>query len=635
MLAERYPEVCVLFEQAPPGSPSEWRQYGLALLRSHEFERAFEPLKTAHAQGDLEGGVEFANLLRLEGRFAEAIALLERLSPLLSGELRLRALRWWGTAEFQVGRVEQGLARTVRARYGYMSLYDEVLTGQITQTLAQMYAIDRRPEKARSLYRESLRMMPQGSYPFVRIAALLGLAELLVLKFELSEAQELVDEVFSLLVTLEVPPARYRASALLVQASVYRHQKRTADLSVVVETLRVLSADITEFETLTGIAELVADVLSVQGAHGRAAEALAELRPQTSLTEKLRALEGVLAWRAGRLGDAQDLLVEVLDGRFASDAVERGEAVVALTLSERLRFRLYLSAVQLDAGLTGGVRAELGGLLAELSESPEMVSFRFLLDEAFLLTEFAHLDADLCPAVELVTLRLAQLMGEVAHVDDTLMHLQIHSFGRSELLRNGEYMLFSLPGSLVMLVYLALHPGRSRQEVQGALYPELHPDVADAYFREVFREVRQLLGPHALRNSGTLQVPVYALGAGVRLDLDVTEFRVALHKRNLAAALALYHGPFLPGLDDSTWVVDARLELQLELARELGLHLREARAGGDDRRALLLCGQFLRVAPVDQHAEVEAWRSEALPRVEAQEGSGGSGTAEGVARVLN
>ena len=112
---------------------------GVALIRVGRLDDAEVALTRAAMQGDPEGQVELGNVLRLLGRFGEAITHFEGIAPHLSGELQLRAWRWWGVAEFKARHTVDGLRRVERAWHGYLALGDSERSARVTISLAQMY----------------------------------------------------------------------------------------------------------------------------------------------------------------------------------------------------------------------------------------------------------------------------------------------------------------------------------------------------------------------------------------------------------------------------------------------------------------------------------------------------------------
>ena len=159
----QYTTVITLLSDPQPLTATEWRLLGMAYLRSGRLMEAETPLLRASTLGDPEGQVEYGNLLRASGKFDDALKHFESIYSTLTGELQLRCLRWWGTAEFQQGLADAGLARCERAWYGYLALGDNELTSRVTQTLAQMHLSIGNQKRAKYLYEESLRISPENS----------------------------------------------------------------------------------------------------------------------------------------------------------------------------------------------------------------------------------------------------------------------------------------------------------------------------------------------------------------------------------------------------------------------------------------------------------------------------------------
>ena len=163
---------------------------GMANILSGHYEQAELPLRRSSQAGDPEGMVEYGNLLRVTGRLAEASAHFMEVVPKLSGELLLRAQRWWGTVEFMAGRTETGLQRCEAAWHGYLALSDDEMIGRVTQTMAQMHLSVGNLSRARQLYEEALRRMPPTQQPVFRISALGGLADVQMSLGEIREARK-------------------------------------------------------------------------------------------------------------------------------------------------------------------------------------------------------------------------------------------------------------------------------------------------------------------------------------------------------------------------------------------------------------------------------------------------------------
>ncbi|MEW6421574.1 MAG: SARP family transcriptional regulator, partial [Deinococcota bacterium] len=289
-------------------------------------------------------------------------------------------------------------------------------------------------------------------------------------------------------------------------------------------------------------------------------------------------------------------------------------------LSEQQRVRALLHLAEAQAALGDGTASlhTLREVLTALIRARDRMLYRPDLQELTHLVQRALLDPDLAPDMQFVLAKLAVPGREDRTPGVRPLHLRVFTLGRAEVERGGERVSLSLEGSVLTLAYLALNPGRTRRELEASIYPDRDPKTAGDYFRAVFRELRQRLGPEVLQMVGSAKQPRYHLGPEVHVQLDVTELREALEAGDLARALALYRGPFLPNLRlESEWADELREELRVLLTLELRAHLNRARENGDLRRALLYANEFLRVDPYDVkvlEARVELARQVATPQ---------------------
>lgn len=599
--AGQYEAVIARLAGAPPTTPEEWRLLGMAYLWSGRFPEAELPLLRASELGDAEARVEYGNLLRLQGRFPEAIRHFEAISPGLTGELALRALRWWGTAEFQAGRAGPGLERCERAWRGYLAAGTDEQIGRVTQTVAQMHVKVGDLPRARHLYREALRLLPMGRTPIARLSALTGLANVQVLTGDFSGARATLVQGWE---ALEPTGAlTSRAYLLTVEAELHHltgdqaaHLRTLQDLRALVETTQ-------DFELLTWTACRLADLYSRQGEHARALETLLDLAPDPS-HPAVTLTRGLLLRRRGHHAQAAEYLARALS---APGLGEQG----------RVRALLHLADAQVTLGDEAASLETFRLALAVLVSARDRMLYRPDLQELASLVQRARLDPDLAPDLQLVLEKLAVPEAEGGNTAPAPLYLRVLTLGRAEVER-GERVPLSLEGSVLTLAYLALHPGQTRRDLEAAIYPDRDPKTAGDYFRAVFRELRVRLGPEVLHMEGSAKQPRYRLGPEVHVGLDVTELREALEAGDLAQALALYRGPFLPGLRlESEWADDLREELRLLLTLELRARLNRTREEGDLRRALLLANELLRIDPYDVgvlEARVEIARQVAGPQ---------------------
>lgn len=582
----QYATVITLLSDPLPECAAEWRLLGLGHLRSGHITEAETPLLRASTLGDQEGQVEYGNLLRASGRFDDALTHFEGIYSGLTGELQLRCLRWWGTAEFQHGLPDEGLARCERAWYGYLAIGDDTMIGRITQTLAQMHTLLGNNNRAKHLFYESLRSLNSTSNPEPRIAILQGLSEICIREGELDDAKKYIFEAKHLLSFTNLDA--HKAHIVGMEAEYYYSIGDTQFYAETLEQLRILIQDLQDYELRSWTAIRLADLYSLQGKHSRALETLHDLSPTPELPPALLATRGILMRRRG------NLTLAVQDLQAAVDELRGKDARMLL------RSQLHLA----DALRRSEREDESGQVLREaltlLMQDRQRSVYKPDLEELRELTQHAMLDPDSAPYMEAVLDQLAILTNTQPIYEDTLMHLQVFTLGRAVVMKDGEEVHLTLQGSALTLAYLTLHPNRTRAELQADLYPDKEPETGASYFRSVFRELRQKFGQHILIMEGPHKQPRYRMGRGVHVDLDAKELQEALRRGEVARALALYRGPFLQGLEESEWANALRDELSTGLGLELRGRLERAVAAGDLKRGLLLCNQYLRVDPLEQ-----------------------------------
>ncbi|GAA4010603.1 hypothetical protein GCM10022631_24040 [Deinococcus rubellus] len=556
----------------------------MAHILSGHYEQAELPLQQSSQAGDPEGMVEYGNLLRVTGRLSEAGAHFMEVVPKLSGELLLRAQRWWGTVDFLAGRTEMGLQRCEAAWHGYLALGDDEMIGRITQTMAQMHLSVGNLPRARQLYEEAIRRMPLTQQPVFRIAALGGLADVQISLGELKEARRTLDAAQEALQLTE--SLKSKAHILSAEADYYHlagNQDRYLDILL---QLQSILEDLQDFESSTWTAAHLADLYSRQGRHSQAMETLFELAPEGK-HPLVTATRGMLLRRRHLYSAAIEAFQIALDSpRLESRA--------------QLRTLLHLADAQAKNGDPEGSSVSLKLAMEGLLSARDLILFSPDLRELADLVQHALLDPELSPYMEVLLDKFDVLLGRDSVPDDAVLHLRVQTLGRAAIFRDGEEIKFSLQGSVLTLAYLALHPGCTRRDLESTLYPDREGKTAGDYFRAVFRELRVKLGQQILWMDGSPKAPRYRLGPSVHIDLDLEHLREALSKGDTARALSLYRGPFLPDSKmESDWVDTTREELRRDLATELKLKLQQARDNGDLRRALLLANQYLKIDPED------------------------------------
>ena len=135
-----------------------------------------------------------------------------------------------------------------------------------------------------------------------------------------------------------------------------------------------------------------------------------------------------------------------------------------------------------------------------------------------------------------------------------------------------------------LLAWLVLHPGRHpRSRLAGLFWPDVLDASARASLRSALWALRSALGPDFGRYLGTDRDTVTLTGAGLHVDL--WEVRRLIADGEPEAAVALCRAELLQELDDD-WVVDAREELDRDIAAALRELADRARAAGDTASAL-------------------------------------------------
>ena len=602
--AGQYTDVIMALQARPPNGIREFTLLGLALLRTGRFPEAETPLTQAAVLGDPEAQVELGNLLRLMGRFAEATAHFEAISAGLTEELQLRCLRWWGVAEFQSGQPEAGLRRCERAWYGYMALGDAELTARVTQSLAWLHDQSGDVARAKQLYAEAIRALPTRPVPLPRLAALTNLLDLHLKDGDFSAARETLAEAERTLGTFDAP--RQKALLLGSRAELLR---LTGDFEGYACALDALAGQVDalgDHVLRVWVTSRRAEHFSLQGQHGAALSELYAYGRASCWPAELWATSGVLARRRGDLLEA----MADLDGAARSFR-EAGR------MPELIRALLHFAAAAHAAKHEATAARALKDALREMLNSRQHAAYRPDLDELRELLNYALLEPELAPYLEPVLDGLSLLAGAPRLPEDGSMHVQLSTLGRAHVVKDGAPVAFELRGAPLLLAYLALHPGRTRAEIQLDLYPEKDGPAGAGYIRAAIHELRQKLGRDVVAFEGPHNAPWYRLGKLVQLDLDLVHLHEALSRGEIARALALYRGPFLPEVQDSEWARHKRDEAQFALTFELRAQMAVFQAEGDLRRVVLLANQLLRADPHDREvleARVEAARTLAPPQ---------------------
>ena len=450
--------------------------------------------------------------------------------------------------------------------------------------MAQMHLSVGNLLRAKHLYEEALRRLPLSKDPLPRIAALGGLADVEISLGELRKARQTLDIAHE---ALQMTDALKPRAHLLSQEADYYHLtgNREKYAEILIE-LQSIVEDLQDFESSTWTAAHLADLYSLQGRHALAMETLFGLAPENK-DPLVTATRGMLLRRRHLYSAAIEAFQAALDSP-------------RLEARAQLRTLLHLADAQAKNGDPEGASASLKQAMEGLLSARDLIIFSPDIQELEDLVQHALLDPELSPYMEVLLDKFAMLLGKDNTPEDAALHLRLQTLGRAAAFKDGEEVRFSLHGSVLTLVYLALNPGATRRDLESTLYPDREGKTAGDYFRAVFRELRVKLGQQVLWMDGSPRAPRYRLGPGVHIDLDLEHLREALSKGDTARALSLYKGPFLPDSKmESDWVDHTREELRANLAAELRLRLQQARRNGDLRRALLLANQYLKIDPDD------------------------------------
>ena len=569
-------------------SAHEFCLLGMSLLRTGRFQEAEMPLHKASILGDDEGAVELGNLLRLLGRFDEAHAHFEAISETLTGELQLRLLRWWGVSKYQSGDAEAGLKLVERAWYGYMALGDDELTARVTQSLAQMHLQSGNLVRAKQLYNEAIRALTDQSPQLTRLGVLRGLLDIQLRSHDFVEASATLEQAKRALGHSELP--RERALLLSAEADLLHLTGQTFAYGDTLQRLHSEAEAMQDFELRVWSTARFVDHLSLIGQHSRATAVLVGFGTASEQwPPELWAAHGVLERRRNQFQGALDSL-----GRAAALFRAQGRA------PDLIRTLLHAAAAAHRIREHELCVAQLKEALFEMLRLKQLAAFRPELEELSELMHFALLEPETAPLLEPVLDNLANLAGSPRLPEDGLMRVQVTTLGRVAVFKDGAEVDLSLRGSALLLAYLSLYPRRTRAELQLALYPEKDAKTGSGYIRAAFSELREKLGRDIVTFDGPHNAPQYRLGPMVHLDLDLTQFREAIDKDEVARALALYRGPFMPEVDESEWVQQVREECMLSLAFALQTHMARYQSVGDFRRVILLANQYLRIDPYDR-----------------------------------
>jgi DNA-binding SARP family transcriptional activator/Flp pilus assembly protein TadD len=568
-------------------TPEEYRLLGMAYMRDGQFVEAELPLLMAAQQMDQEASVEHGNLLRVLGRYDDALERFTELHPNLTGELALRCLRWWGVAELQNGDPEGGIRRLERAWHGYMSLGEPELTARVTNSLAQMYLRTGDHGRARQLFLESLRQLPEFPVPQPRLTALHGLIDLQMQQGDYAEAEDTLRLMGRAL--RHTASVREQCMVLMARSEL---QRLTGKLDLYTENLEEIgskAAEIGDHELSVWVTAKLAEHYSSLGRFSEALRLLVGFGlQQADWPAELWAAYGMLQRRRHQHAEAEEAL-----NQAASLFRQQGR------VPELIRVLMHAAAAALSCQHSDFAVTHLKEALFEMLRLKLQASFQPDFDELQELIHYALLEPETAPLLEPVLDNLAHLAGSPRLPEDGFMRLQVSTLGRATVYSDNAEVPLSLRGSALLLAYLYLYPNRTRQELQLALYPDKDPNTGGGYIRSAIAELREKLGREVITFAGPRNAPTYRLGALVHVELDLLAFREAAQAGQLARMMALYRGPFMPDIEDSEWVQEVRDETLGTLTQELQIQLSGYEASGNWRRVILVANQYLKFDPYD------------------------------------
>lgn len=572
-------------------------------MRLGDFASSEHHLKTAMYLGDLEASVEYGNWLRAVGRLEDGASHLTELLPDLTNELEYRAKRWLGVIHFQSGRVKEALKYLEIARRGYLFLKDMLSEAKVCQNLATIYNNMGDTKKALSLLESAVTIFRVLEYKNLLIQCIYNM---ICVKINIGNLFGIEDEIIELesLIGLEESPYHI----VLWMSKITLHEQKPLVRS---EYISLLDKIINVSEKFSNTEHLVWGIVKkveylLQSDNTSDAMRLVYQSPQDEngqFPTSIRIVRAMINRRMGNLHEAIEELRSV-----SCDLEAAGNVAELARVRLQLAYALHLDA-QADAS-ADVLRAALQGLL-RTNIHPSM---RPELEELSELLHFAALEPSLAPYLEPVMDSLAGVLGGAGSgAEGEQVRLQVHTLGRVSILKGGDLVTFQLKGTVPLLVYLALTPNRTRQEIQNDLYPDKEPDAASSYVRKSIQELREMLGHAAVLTEGPRNHSRYRLGPSLQIDLDLSRFEDAVGRYEMARALALYRGEFLPGSDESEWVLQKREAARLGLTFELHNQMAGFRERKEWRRVILLANQYLRVDPYE--TEVHEMRVEAARRV--------------------
>jgi DNA-binding SARP family transcriptional activator len=598
-----YREAIAMASASAPQTPRQTAVVGISLLRLGDAVSAETPLYTAMVLGDMEAVVEYGNLLRALGRFREADDFLTNTLNQVDGELKIRATRWLGLVQYQNGKTKEGIKNLEKSRRDYESRGLFFSAAKVKQTLFVVYSDIGELKKAGRMLEEAILEFRRSSETNLLIT---GLRNSIALLAALNRTEEIPPRLIEIehLLGEEVSSQHinyWAAKVMLYDKGIIDKKEYESLLTQIIDASEIFG----DHENLIwGIVKKVEFLLEFN----RTSDAmrLVYQAPQDEnglFPYPVRIVRAMINRRMGNLHEAiEELTAVAQDLEDAENVAELARVRLQLAYALHLDGKSESSADVLRAALQGLLRTNI-----HPSMRPE-------LEEMSELLHFAAMEPSLAPYLEPVMDSLAGVLGGEGGSDEQeRVRLQVYTLGQVSILKNGDPVVFQLKGTVPLLVYLALTPNRTIHEILADLYPEKEPTAGSSYVRKSIQELRMLLGNNAVLTEGPRNHSRYRLGPSLQIDLDLARFNGAVDQSEMPRALALYRGEFLPGSDESEWVLQKREAARLSLSFELHNQMVGHREKHEWRRVILLANQFLRVDPYDM--EVHEMRVDAARRV--------------------
>lgn len=609
-----YSELIAALEGGSALATREMALLGIAYLRTGQLAQAERPLQTAAARDDLEARVELGNLYRLRYELAKAETHFEQLLPTLSGELRFRALRWYGVTLMLSGKLG-GLERVEEARMGYLGLGDELMVARLSHTLSALYIEQAEFAWAEKLLREALPVLKQENNPRPFLHATNSWIDLLLIMGRVEQAEEVLTEVLSLTHELHEPYVQLQFETQRRVVEILKQGIRAETLEALLD-IRSQAREQNIHGLYAYTSQLLANYLSSEGAHAHATRILSELRiVQRVYSYETELVDALLTYRRGDYGSALNKALEI--HRLA-------HAKAAFYFAPKALLFAAVCADQLgdEAGALGyleTVLRELAGLPREQVRS----SFVWELKEAESLIARARLMPIYRPLVRAALEDATYLFPGSDDTLSTTTRLELSVLGTPRVLVGGVPCHPRLAHSFGILTYLALHPSSTREEITANLWRDQDLVRSADRFRQCLLDIRRTCGQDLIVREGTHHKPTYRFSDKVSVTLDAQTVLHLIEQGDVAEAVSLYRGSHLERLPETDWLIAQRETLVGSFNRALRQQLTEAEQRGDLQQALLLADILLEIDPED--LEVEEWRLGAAKA---------SGSATQVARYI-